>query len=303
MALDFTERLADKLRGWVAPPLARGRRSAQVLAVASSKGGVGKTTTAVNLSVAFAKAGLHTLLIDLDPQAHVATALQLGTQSTRQMLAEVLKGSMREVMEVTFASPWPRLTVAGSDESLAETEMVLSAKIGKELLLHGALQVTRTHYDLIVIDCPPHIGTLTLNALCAADSLLVPADMSVLALKGVSDMLSCVDTLRFRLNRPIEVCGILSTRLDKRLREANAAVSASLQDRFGDKVLNTQIPQASAINRAHIAGVPIFDYAPQSLGAKAYQALSEELLPLLNLSPQARANLHRPAEGSATPLS
>lgn len=287
MALELTERLAGKLRGLMAPPLARGRRKAQVLAVASSKGGVGKTTTAVNLAIAFARRGLHTLLVDLDPQAHVAYALRLGAHASRTMLAEVLRGQLREVMEGTFASAWPRLTLAGSDESLGETEMVLAGKIGKELLLDGAMQVTRSHHDLIVIDCPPNIGTLTLNALCAADSLLVPTDMSVLALKGVADVLQCVDTLRYRLNRPIEICGIVATRLDRRLREANAAVSARLTEQWGDKVLRTQIPQVSALNRAHIAGRPIFDYAPQSPGAAAYAELAEELLPLLGVAPQA----------------
>ena len=301
MALDLRERLADKLRGWVAPPLTRGRRAARVLAVASSKGGVGKTTTAVNLSVAFANRGLHTLLIDLDPQAHVACALQLGDEPARKLLADVLKGSLREVMEVTVSTAWSRLTIAGSDEGLAETEMILAAKIGKELLLHGALEITRSHYDLVVVDCPPNVGTLTLNALCAADSLLVPTDMSVLALKGVADLLACVDTLRMRLNRPVEVCGIVPTRLDRRLREANAAVSQGLKERFGDKLLRTAIPQASAINRAHIAGKPIFDFAPGSVGACAYDALAEELLPLLHLAPQARQSLSMSGTVSVDP--
>jgi chromosome partitioning protein len=291
MPLDLRVKLADTFRGWSAPALARGKRAAQVLAVASSKGGVGKTTTAVNLAMAFSRQGAHVLLLDLDPQAHVAAALQLQRGTGYQPLDGVLMGHLREVIEVAQPTPWPRLTVAGSDKSLGETEMVLSAKIGKELLLHGSLAVTRTHYDLIIIDCPPNLGTLTLNALCAADLLLVPTDMSILALEGVADIVRCVHTLRHRLARPVEICGIVGTRLDKRLVTANAAITASLTELWGDRLLRTQIPQSSSINAAHIAGQPVFDLAPKSAGAIAYRALAHELIPLLRLSPHAKRNL------------
>lgn len=291
MALDLRERLADTLRGWTAPPIARGRRTAQVLAVASSKGGVGKTTTAVNVALAFARRGAHVLLIDLDPQAHVAAALQLKRGAGYQTLDRVLSGQLREVIEVAVPSPWARLTIAGSDKALGEAEMVLSAKIGKELLLHGALGVTRSHFDLIVIDCPPNIGTLTLNALCAADFLLVPTDMSILALEGVADIVRCVATLRQRLSRPVEICGIVATRVDKRLQGTNTAILNSMTELWGDRLLHTQIPQSASVNAAHVAGRPIFDFAPKSAGAKAYTALADELTPLLRLSPQAKLSI------------
>ena len=291
MALDLRERLADTLRGWTAPPIARGRRAAQVLAVASSKGGVGKTTTAINVALAFARRGAHVLLLDLDPQAHVAAALQLKRGAGYQSLDQVLTGQLREVIEVASPSPWARLTIAGSDKALGEAEMVLSAKIGKELLLHGALAVTRSHYDLIVIDCPPNIGTLTLNALCAADSLLVPTDLSILALEGVADIVRCVATLRQRLARPVEICGIVATRVDRRTGASNAAIMDSMTELWGDRLLRTQVPQSASINAAHIVGLPIFDFAPKSAGALAYGALADELTPLLRLSPQAKLGI------------
>ncbi len=291
MALDLREKLADTLRGWTAPPIARGRRNSQVLAIASNKGGVGKTTTAVNVAMAFARRGAHVLLLDLDPQAHVATALQLQRGPGHTPLCQVLMGQLREVIEVALPTSWPRLTVAGSDKSLGETEMALSGKIGRELQLCRALAITRSHYDLIVIDCPPNLGTLTLNALCAADHLLVPTDMSALALEGVADIIRCVANLRSTLARNVEVLGIVATRLDRRLLTANAAITASMTELWGDRLLHTHIPQSSSLNAAHMAGLPIFDFAPKSSGAKAYNALADELTPLLRLSPQAQLNL------------
>lgn len=291
MALDLRKNLADTLRGWTAPPIARGKRQGQVLAIASNKGGVGKTTTAVNVAAAFARRGAHVLLLDLDPQAHVATALQLHRGPGHTPLDSVLMGSLREVLEVALPTAWPRLTVAGSDKSLGETEMALSGKIGRELQLCRALNITRSHYDLIVIDCPPNLGTLTLNALCAADHLLVPTDMSALALEGVGDIIRCVASLRSTLARSVEVLGILVTRLDRRLLTSNTAITESMTELWGDRLLNTHIPQSASLNAAHMAGKPIFDFAAKSTGAAAYSALVDELTPLLRLSPQAQANL------------
>ena len=283
MVMDLRDRLAGKLRHLVASPLEKGERSAAVLAIASSKGGVGKTTTAVNLSMAFARRGVHVLLIDLDPQAHVAASLQIETPVGTPALADVLLGRLRDVCEVSFPSRWERLHIAGSDKTLAETEMVLSAKIGKELLLAGALTITRSRYDLVVLDCPPNLGTLTLNALCAADQLLVPSDMSVLALEGVSDIIGTVDTLRSRLGRQLEVCGIVATRFDKRATQMNDTIARSFIDLYGEKLLQTRIPQTSALNKAHMAGQSIFDFDARSVGAEAYAALAEELRPRLGI--------------------
>jgi chromosome partitioning protein len=265
-------------------PLEPGQREAVTVAIASSKGGVGKTTTAVNLSVALAKQGIRTLLVDLDPQAHVGASLRAKAPAGTHTISDVLLGRLREVCEVSHPSCCEGLDLAGSDKGLAETEMVLSAKIGKELLLDGALAVTRSRYDVILLDCPPNLGTITLNALCAADQLLIPCDMSMLALEGVGDILATVDTLRTRLGRNLNVLGITATRVDGRATRMNSDIEQSVVDLYGNRLLKTRIPQSSALNKAHLAGKHIFDYAPRTPGAEAYAALAKEVTAKLALT-------------------
>lgn len=282
MALDLRDRIAGRLRTLMSTTPDKGSRQASVLAVASNKGGVGKTTTAVALAVSLSRAGAKVLLVDLDSQAHVSASLRAQPNG---QLSDVLLGKMRDVCEATYPSAWPNLEIAGSEKSLAETDSILAAKIGKELILDGALQVARTHYDAIIIDCPPNLGTLTLNALCAADYLLVPTDMSVLALEGVGDILNVVETLRTRLQRQIEVCGIVATRFDKRTTQLNSAIETSFADLYGNAatILETRIPQSSAVNKAHLAGEPLVDHAPSSPAAKAYIALTREVAARIGL--------------------
>ncbi|MEM6731300.1 MAG: AAA family ATPase, partial [Myxococcota bacterium] len=196
--MSLRDRITARLKKIGTADLECGDARAKILTVASNKGGVGKTTTAVHLSLGFAERGARVLLVDLDPQAHVSASLGVELPAGNGTLSEVLRGSLTDLVEATYPSGHDGLTLAGSEKDLAETEAVIAAKIGKELLLSGALEVAATHFDLIVFDCPPNLGTLTLNALCASHALLVPCDMSVLALEGVGDILQAVDTLRRR---------------------------------------------------------------------------------------------------------
>lgn len=256
------------------------RKRAHVLAVAAQKGGVGKTTTAVNLSAAAARyGGLRTLLVDLDGQGHVATALASQYENGEPTsLSDILLGHGRDISEIVHTTRIDRLFVTPSDKGLAATEGILAGRIGKEFLLRAAIQKARDRFDLIVLDCPPNLGNLTLNALSAADACLVPCDMSILALSGVGDLLTVLETIQDRLDHGIRLAGIVPTRVDWRNRKITEAVLDGLKGTYGQLVCRTSIPVNSSLARAQMEGVSVFDFAEKSRGAEAYRVLTDEVM-------------------------
>lgn len=277
--------LSDRIKRLAGLADEPGRGHARVLAVAAQKGGVGKTTTAVNLAVALARfANQRTLLVDLDGQGHVATSLaSVYEDGSPVSMSDVLLGHGRDLLEIVHPTRIDLLSVTPSDKGLASAEGVLAGRIGKEFLLRGALRKARERFDVVVLDCPPNLGNLTLNALMAADACLVPCDMSVLAMAGVADLLAVVETLRDRLDHAVQVLGILPTRVDRRNTRVTDAVLAGLDEAYGDLVLPTRIPVSSALARAQMEGIPVFDFDPSSSGAVAYRALSDEVLARLGI--------------------
>jgi chromosome partitioning protein len=266
-----------------APPRPRGDKRATIIAVAAQKGGVGKTTTSVSLAAALARHhGKRVLLVDLDPQGHVHTALSSEIQAGGGALSDILTApGGAEVMDCVTGTDVEGFDVTPYDPQLNATENLLGTRIGKEFVLRDALQVTRTHYDVIVLDCPPNLGNLTLNGLVAADQVLIPCDPSPLALTGVHALAEAIEQVAARLNPRIDVLGVLLTRVDGRNVTLNQAIVSEIEATFGEALLPVRIGINNSLAKAQHAGRDIFDYAPESRGAEHYKALGEHVVSLL----------------------
>ena len=248
---------------------------ARIIAIANQKGGVGKTTTAVNLSAALARTPRRVLLVDLDPQGNATMGSGVDKRTLQASLTEVLLDEV-PVREAIIRSGDGYDLLPGNIDLTAAEIRLMDAE-GREHKLKQALATVREGYDFILIDCPPALSLLTLNALNAADSVLVPMQCEYYALEGLSALLDTIDALKDRLNPDLEIEGVLRTMFDVRNNLANA-VSAELTTHFGDVVFRTIIPRNVRLAEAPSHGQSIIGYDKGSRGSVAYLGLAGELL-------------------------
>ncbi len=255
-------------------------RPAKVLAVVNQKGGVGKTTTTINLGAALAIQGYSVLLIDCDPQANATGGLGFGRQavgsSSRQSIYEVLLGTA-SLREVALETQVPRLSLIPGSKNLVGANIELVSVEQREFRLRQAIAIGPGEYDFILLDCPPALDLLTLNALVAADALLVPIQAEYFALEGISELMSTLDRVAQVFNPNLGLEGVLLTMYDERTN-LSQQVTENLKAFFGGKMFATTIPRNVRVAEAPSHGMPVATYDARSRGAEAYRHLAQELL-------------------------
>ena len=247
----------------------------KIISVANQKGGVGKTTTTVNLSTILAKKGKKVLLIDTDPQGNATSGLGVS-KDVELSVYDILIGDT-EFDETLQETAIKNLKVCPSNISLAGAEVQLVSMMSREQRLKTKLDKIKDQYDYILIDCPPSLGLVTLNAFTAADSVLIPVQCEYFALEGLGQLLNTVNLVKKHLNKNLEIEGALLTMYDARTNLSNQVVK-EVKKYFEDKVYKTVIPRNVRLSEAPSYGMPITVYDPRSKGAKAYEKFAKELL-------------------------
>ena len=248
-----------------------------VIAIANQKGGVGKTTTAINLGASLAVAEKKTLVLDIDPQGNATSGLGVDTHASRPTIYDVLIGQSQLAEAVVEEVHFPYLDLVPSTRDLVGAEIELVSAFSRETILRKALEPIRERYEYVLVDCPPSLGLLTVNTLTAADSVLIPIQCEFYALEGLSQLLNTVRLVQRGLNPALDVEGVLLTMYDKRLN-LSRQVSEEAREYFGPKVYRTAIPRNVRLAEAPSFGQPIVLYDVLSAGAQAYLALAQEMI-------------------------
>jgi chromosome partitioning protein len=253
------------------------RALGQIVAVVNQKGGVGKTTSTINLGAALAEQGSRVLLVDFDPQGALSVGLGLNPNEIEVSVYDLLLDRTVGLSDVVTPSKVPGLDLVPSNIDLSAAEVVLVSEVAREQLLKRCLEPAQAVYDYILIDCPPSLGLLTVNALTAANSVVIPLECEYFALRGMALLMDTVGKVQERLNPSLQVMGIVATMLEARTIHGREVLSR-VGEKFGDKLFKTVIHKTIKFSEGSVAGVPILSYAPSSNGAQEYRDLAREVM-------------------------
>ena len=258
------------------PKPLKGHGPARIIALCNQKGGVGKTTSTINLGAALAEAGRRVLAVDFDPQGALSAGLGVVTYEV-PTIYDLLLGTVKDPAEAIIETSVPNLHVIPANIDLSAAEVHLVNEVARETILARVLRKVSDQYDVILIDCQPSLGLLTVNALTAAHGVLIPLECEFFALRGVALLVETIDKVRDRLNPAIELDGILATMHDSRTLHSREVLDRVVET-FGDRVLETVINRTVKFPDASVAGEPITVFAPEHQAAEAYRQLARELI-------------------------
>ena len=251
-------------------------KRAKVFSIVNQKGGVGKTTTVINLATAFAAIKKRVLLIDIDPQGNASTGLGISQDQRQKTIYEILIGE-HKIQDCIIPTKVPKLEIITSTVDLSACEIELAETPQREFLLRRALKDVISDYDYIFIDCPPSLGMLTINALTASDSILIPMQCEFFSLEGLSHLLTTMELVKDNLNRHLEIEGIVLTMRDRR-NKLTEQVENDVRDFLQEKVFKQTIPRNIRLSEAPSHGLPVIIYDPKCRGSAAYIRLAKEIL-------------------------
>ena len=259
------------------PPLIERHGPARVLAICNQKGGVGKTTSTINLGAALTEFGRRVLLVDFDPQGALSVGLGIPAHQLDKTIYNTLIGQTVDLHDVVLRTCVENMDLLPSNIDLSAAEVQLVSEVGREHALLRTLRPIIAEYDFVLVDCQPSLGLLTVNALAAADGVLIPLECEFFSLRGVALLIDTIEKVRERLNPKLDITGILATMFDPRTLHSRE-VMARVVEAFGDTVFDTVINRTVRFPETTVAGEPITTWAPRSAGARAYRQLAREVI-------------------------